>query len=155
MEKQQPIVAILYDFDKTLCTTDMQNYAFIPSLGMTPGEFWAEANGFGRTNRIDGMDILLENCRLHGYFSPIILANSVPAPKPAPDGALTIAREWGLEPASLLFIGDSSSDLAIIKASGLGVAMGNAPDDIKKAADVVTDLNTECGLAKAFETYLF
>ena len=55
MEKQRPIVAFLYDFDKTLCTTDMQNYAFIPSLGMTPGEFWAVANGFGRENRIDGI----------------------------------------------------------------------------------------------------
>ena len=55
MEKQRPIVACLYDFDKTLCTTDMQNYAFIPSLGMTPGEFWAVANGFGRENRIDGI----------------------------------------------------------------------------------------------------
>ena len=52
---QQPIVAFLYDFDKTLCTTDMQNYAFIPSLGMTPGEFWAEANGFGRACRMDGI----------------------------------------------------------------------------------------------------
>ena len=30
--KQQPIVAFLYDFDKTLCTTDMQDYAFIPSM---------------------------------------------------------------------------------------------------------------------------
>ncbi len=53
--KQRPIIAFLYDFDKTLCTTDMQNYAFIPSLGMTPREFWAEANGFGRRNRIDGI----------------------------------------------------------------------------------------------------
>lgn len=52
---QRPIIAFLYDFDKTLCTTDMQNYAFIPSLGMTPAEFWAEANGFGRKNRIDGI----------------------------------------------------------------------------------------------------
>ena len=51
----QPIIALLYDFDKTLCTQDMQNYAFIPSLGMTPAEFWAEANGFGRRNRIDGI----------------------------------------------------------------------------------------------------
>ena len=51
----RPIIAFLYDFDKTLCTTDMQNYAFIPSLGMTPAEFWAEANGFGRQNRIDGI----------------------------------------------------------------------------------------------------
>ncbi len=55
MEKQRPIVAFLYDFDKTLCTTDMQDYAFIPSLGMTPAEFWAKANGFGRRNRIDGI----------------------------------------------------------------------------------------------------
>ena len=52
---QQPIVAFLYDFDKTLCTTDMQNYAFIPALGMTPAEFWAEANEFGRRNRMDGI----------------------------------------------------------------------------------------------------
>jgi len=50
-----PIVAFLYDFDKTLCTTDMQDYGFIPSLGMTPVEFWAEANGFGRRNRIDSV----------------------------------------------------------------------------------------------------
>ena len=49
------IVAFLYDFDKTLCTTDMQDYAFIPSLGMTPSEFWALANGFGRQHRIDGI----------------------------------------------------------------------------------------------------
>ena len=55
MEKQLPIVAFLYDFDKTLCTTDMQDYAFIPSLGMTPTEFWALANGFGRQHRIDGI----------------------------------------------------------------------------------------------------
>ena len=55
MEHQRPIVAFLYDFDKTLCTTDMQNYAFIPSLGMTPTEFWELANGFGRANRIDGI----------------------------------------------------------------------------------------------------
>ena len=55
MEKQQPIVALLYDFDKTLCTTDMQDYTFIPSLGMTPAEFWGVANSFGRANRVDGI----------------------------------------------------------------------------------------------------
>jgi len=55
MENQLPIVAFLYDFDKTLCTTDMQNYAFIPSLGMTPGEFWPVANDFGSANRMDGI----------------------------------------------------------------------------------------------------
>ena len=38
MDKQAPIIAFLYDFDKTLCTTDMEDYAFIPSLGYTPAE---------------------------------------------------------------------------------------------------------------------
>jgi len=55
MKPERPIVAFLYDFDKTLCTTDMQNYSFIPSLGMTPAEFWPVANGFGSANRMDGI----------------------------------------------------------------------------------------------------
>ena len=36
----KPIIAIMYDFDKTLCTRDMQEYTFIPSVGMQPHEFW-------------------------------------------------------------------------------------------------------------------
>ena len=52
---EQPILAFLYDFDKTLCTTDMEDYTFIPSLGMTPGEFWSLANELGRANRMDGI----------------------------------------------------------------------------------------------------
>ena len=55
METQAPIIAFLYDFDKTLCTTDMQDYAFIPSLGYTPAEFWGRANAFGWENRMDGL----------------------------------------------------------------------------------------------------
>ena len=49
------IVALLYDFDKTLCTQDMQNYAFIPALGMEPGDFWREANVFGWQQHMDGI----------------------------------------------------------------------------------------------------
>ena len=39
--KNKPIVAIMYDFDKTLSSDDMQNFGFIPSLNMTPAEFWS------------------------------------------------------------------------------------------------------------------
>ena len=65
--KKCPIIAFLYDFDKTLCTTDMQDYAFIPSLGYTPGEFWGIANSFGWKNRMDGllayMYTMIDECR--------------------------------------------------------------------------------------------
>lgn len=37
-------VGIMYDFDKTLCTTDMQNYDFMKNLAIAPEEFWKEAS---------------------------------------------------------------------------------------------------------------
>ena len=46
-------IAILYDFDKTLCTEDMQNYAFIPNLGLTPDEFWARTGVLGNNYEMD------------------------------------------------------------------------------------------------------
>lgn len=64
------IVALLYDFDRTLCTQDMQNYAFIPSLGMDPEDFWREANDFGRREHMDGilayMYTMIRKCREKG-----------------------------------------------------------------------------------------
>jgi len=56
MLKNNPIVAIMYDFDKTLCTKDMQEYEFIPSLGLRPEEFWTESNILATQ---EGMDPIL------------------------------------------------------------------------------------------------
>lgn len=52
----KPIIAIMYDFDKTLCTRDMQEYTFIPSVGMEPNEFWEYA---GKISGKEGMDNIL------------------------------------------------------------------------------------------------
>lgn len=45
---EKPILAIMYDFDKTLSTTDMQNYSFIPAVGMTPETFWGATGEFSK-----------------------------------------------------------------------------------------------------------
>lgn len=45
---KKAIMAIMYDFDKTLSLDYMQNYGFIPALGMTPDQFWAETNEFSK-----------------------------------------------------------------------------------------------------------
>ena len=50
-----PIVAIMYDFDRTLCTKDMQDYSFIPSLGMTESEFWQYSNSLGQREHMDSI----------------------------------------------------------------------------------------------------
>ncbi len=50
-----PIVAIMYDFDRTLCTKDMQGYSFIPSLGITEKEFWEYTNILGQKEHMDSV----------------------------------------------------------------------------------------------------
>ena len=50
-----PIVALMYDFDRTLCTKDMQDYSFIPSLGMTESEFWQTTNEMWQSEHMDSV----------------------------------------------------------------------------------------------------
>ncbi len=49
----KPIVAILYDFDSTLAKSDMQNFGFIPALGMTPAEFWSRTCEFSEKTGVE------------------------------------------------------------------------------------------------------
>lgn len=51
----KPIIAIMYDFDKTLCTKDMQEYAFIPALGMSSSAFWGEVNAMTDAEEMDNI----------------------------------------------------------------------------------------------------
>lgn len=51
----KPIVAIMYDFDKTLCTRDMQEYTFIPSLGMQPDDFWSGTGEIASKEQMDSV----------------------------------------------------------------------------------------------------
>ena len=50
-----PVIAFMYDFDKTLCDQDMQNYSFIPNLNMTSDEFWGETEKFSKKNYMEGI----------------------------------------------------------------------------------------------------
>ncbi len=51
----KPIIAVMYDFDKTLCTKDMQNYRFIPSLGMQVSDFWDYTNEVQQNEHMDSV----------------------------------------------------------------------------------------------------
>lgn len=66
----------------------------------------------------------------------------------------TLLEKLGISYAETMAIGDSSSDLEVIRRCGVGVAMGNAPENIKREADDVTVVNTEDGVALAFEKYV-
>jgi Cof subfamily protein (haloacid dehalogenase superfamily) len=65
-----------------------------------------------------------------------------------------LIQQLGIKREEVIAIGDSYNDLAMIEFAGLGVAMGNAPDDIKAKANFVTDTNMNDGVAKVVEKFV-
>ena len=51
----RPIVALIYDFDKTLSPQNMQEYTFLPGINMTPGDFWGACREFSLDHQMDGI----------------------------------------------------------------------------------------------------
>jgi Cof subfamily protein (haloacid dehalogenase superfamily) len=69
-------------------------------------------------------------------------------------GISVLCSNLGIEKAHVMAIGDSYNDLTMIRDCGVGVAMGNAPDDIKAIADIETLSNAEHGVAAIIQRVL-
>lgn len=64
-----------------------------------------------------------------------------------------LAESLGLTLANTMSFGDGTNDLTMIEAAGTGVAMANAVDAVKSAADYITLSNDECGVASALRHF--
>ncbi|CRZ33508.1 hypothetical protein DFR55_1352 [Herbinix hemicellulosilytica] len=69
-------------------------------------------------------------------------------------GVSIVAKELGIKPEEVICVGDAGNDIDMIKYAGLGVAMGNATDDVKAAADFITLTNEEDGVAQVIEKFM-
>jgi hydroxymethylpyrimidine pyrophosphatase-like HAD family hydrolase len=58
-----------------------------------------------------------------------------------------------IDRSEVIAMGDNYDDREMIEFAGMGVAMGNAPDEIKAAANFVTDTNNNDGVRKALERF--
>lgn len=59
----------------------------------------------------------------------------------------------GLDKTQIMGIGDQENDLTLVEHAGMGVAMGNAIDKVKEAADYITKSNDESGVAYAIRKF--
>lgn len=67
-------------------------------------------------------------------------------------------QEWvesqGLSMSDVMAFGDNHNDISMLESAGLGVAMGNAGDDVKAHADLVTLDNTRPGIAQVIHQHI-
>ncbi|HVA92228.1 MAG TPA: Cof-type HAD-IIB family hydrolase [Chloroflexota bacterium] len=61
----------------------------------------------------------------------------------------------GLDPARVIAFGDGHNDIDLLQAAGMGVAMGNADEEVRAVADLVAPANTEDGIAQVLDRLLW
>lgn len=64
---------------------------------------------------------------------------------------LHLGRTLGIKQEDIITFGDGQNDKEMLAAAGIGVAMGNAEDDVKDVASIVTASNDEDGIFKALQ----
>lgn len=69
-------------------------------------------------------------------------------------GLKKLGEYLGITREEMIACGDAGNDLSMVKYAGLGVAMANATDDVKKNADYITLSNDDDGIAKVVEKFI-
>lgn len=69
-------------------------------------------------------------------------------------GLMILGELLGIRREEIMAVGDGSNDIVMLREAGLGVAMENATDEVKAAADVITLSNDQEGAAAAIEKYV-
>jgi 5-amino-6-(5-phospho-D-ribitylamino)uracil phosphatase len=65
-----------------------------------------------------------------------------------------LCRSWDLDPGAVLALGDSESDIGMIRMAGVGVAVGDAHPPVRAAADWVAPRAGEAGVAAAVRRFV-
>lgn len=70
------------------------------------------------------------------------------------EGVKRLLKGTDIKEHNVMAIGDGTNDIEMIKGSGLGIAMGNAKDEVKVIADIIVDTNDRDGLADAINAFV-
>jgi HAD superfamily hydrolase (TIGR01509 family) len=70
----------------------------------------------------DSTHLVLETLALAEFFDAVVAGDQAGRPKPAPDGVLHLAAQFGVAPAELVVVGDSPLDVEAAQAAGAAAA---------------------------------
>ena len=69
-------------------------------------------------------------------------------------GLEKLAQKLNIQPSEIVAIGDAANDIEMLEYAGLAIAMGNASEEVKAIADIVTDTNENNGVIKAIDNLI-
>ena len=70
-------------------------------------------------------------------------------------GLAWLLKDMGVSPERVLAIGDGENDIEMLELAGVGVAMANGHEHLKRVANYITLTNDQDGVAHAIKTFIF
>jgi HAD-superfamily hydrolase, subfamily IIB len=110
-----------------------------------------QLTAFFKNSQEDEIMSLLPNCSAMRWYPTFadVIAKGV-------DKGIGIdqfCRYYGFSTEEVMAFGDGGNDIEMLRHAGIGIAMGNANDDVKQAADYVTDSVDNDGILKALQHF--
>ena len=170
--EKRGIICQTYSGDKMFCsrmTAEARNYAIITDCEFTVvcdlPEFMRSYDG-----EFDKLLIIADPSDVQRYYKEYSASQNYPHLKftfsrpnyleaiPIESGKdkaiLKLCDYYGVKIADVVAFGDSNNDVDMLKAVGLGVAVGNAREECKACADLIAPPNTQDGLAIVLESFI-
>ena len=133
-----------------------------PSLVTDPPPGLFAGFAMGTKEQMVGLEIELQRCFPEQLYTHVLrspryrgfLCEIAPAGVTKWSAIQRLAAGWGIETESICAVGDDVNDIPMIRAAGLGIAMGNALEPVKAAADRLAPTHDEDGLVHVVEWLL-
>ncbi len=158
--KKIPFVMIAEDkrfinyVDNTVVETQASTHGTIPEVGNVSdyhGEKIYQCIAFVHEHERQVLDDILDDCSITSWNPTGIDIVARGSSKAA--GISKYLEEEKLDRSEIMAFGDGENDIEMLKFAGVGVAMGNASDEVKAVADYVTDSVDDNGIENALKHF--
>ena len=133
--------------NETVIRTQTETKGTVPAVGCYGGEKVYQILAFVPEHHKKLLDDLLDECAVTSWNDTGI--DIIPKNGGKSAGIQKFLDEQGLDRSEIMAFGDGENDIEMLQFAGIGVAMGNADDRVKAAADYVTDTVDNNGIEKA------
>lgn len=133
--------------DNIVLDTQMHTNGNIPDISEYKGEQIYQCCAFVTHEQRDLLESILDECDITSWFDTGI--DIIPKHGGKDVGMEKFLEKYGMTREETMAFGDGENDIPMLKFAGIGVAMGNASDAVKEAADYVTDNCIDNGIIKA------
>ena len=137
--------------NETVLRTQAETKGIVPEIGTYKGENIYQIMAFVPKEQKELLDSILDECKITSWNDTGI--DIIPREGGKTAGIQKYLNDNHIDVSETMAFGDGENDIEMIRFAGIGVAMGNAGDNVKAAADYVTDSVDNCGIEKALRHF--